>query len=87
MGQVSFSAYLLHFAVLDLFDQFSNVLHTRATGLEAIAAFVAGWGIAVPITYALSWISHRIIEQPMINAGKALIRAKKATSVPSAKGA
>lgn len=78
MGQVSFSAYLLHFAVLHLFEAFPNVLYTRATGFGAIAAFVVGLGIVVAITYAVSWVSHLTIERPMINAGKSLIRARRA---------
>jgi peptidoglycan/LPS O-acetylase OafA/YrhL len=81
MGEVSFSAYLLHFAVLKLFGLFPGVLHTDATGVWAIAAFAAGWIVAVVITYGAAWASHRVIEEPMINVGKALIRARRSQAL------
>ena len=37
MGQVSFSAYLLHFAVLRLFEIFPATLHVHETGYGAIS--------------------------------------------------
>lgn len=77
MGRVSFSAYLLHFAVLHLFEVFPGVLHSQATGFGAIFAFVIGWAIAVPITYGVSLLSYQMIEQPMINVGRALIGARR----------
>ena len=77
MGRVSFSAYLLHFAVLKIFELIPGVLQTNATGFRAIAAFAAGWIITVAITYGVAWASYRVIEQPMINVGKSLIRARR----------
>jgi peptidoglycan/LPS O-acetylase OafA/YrhL len=81
IGQVSFSAYLLHFAVLNLYGQFPAVFHTAATGVSAIVAYIIGWIVAVAVTYAGSWVSYRVVEQPMTNVGKALIRAKRSHAV------
>jgi peptidoglycan/LPS O-acetylase OafA/YrhL len=39
IGKVSFSAYLLHFAALDLFERFPSIFHVKATGVSAIAVF------------------------------------------------
>lgn len=78
MGQVSFSAYLLHFAALQLFVAFPQVLHTQAVGYGAILALAGGWLVIVLITYAAAWLLYRGVEQPMIAAGKTLIRARRA---------
>jgi peptidoglycan/LPS O-acetylase OafA/YrhL len=78
MGKVSFSAYLLHFAVLHIFETWPETLHARATGVGAIVAFAAGWVITVLITYGLAWLSYRIIEQPFIDFAKAIVRARTA---------
>jgi len=42
MGQVSFSAYLLHYAILQTYGAFPEVTHTRAQGASAVAAYVIG---------------------------------------------
>ena len=55
MGRVSFSAYLLHFAILRLFEAFPDELHTHATGISAICAFAVGWAVTILITYVASW--------------------------------
>jgi peptidoglycan/LPS O-acetylase OafA/YrhL len=92
MGRVSFSVYLLHFAILRLFEVFPEELHTHATGIRAIFAFAVGWIVTVLITYVASWASYGAIEQPMMDIGKALIRARRlclvtiATGPPNAQG-
>jgi peptidoglycan/LPS O-acetylase OafA/YrhL len=83
MGQVSFSAYLVHFAVLRLFPAFPELLQSQATGVRAIVAFAAGWPVAVGLTFIASKVSYLAIEKPMIEAGKALIRSRRLT--PSAR--
>lgn len=54
LGKVSFSAYLLHFPVIQLF---SNVIE-----LHASLEFVLAFGTILLI----SWISYRVIEYPFI---------------------
>jgi peptidoglycan/LPS O-acetylase OafA/YrhL len=81
IGQVSFSAYLLHFAVLKLFRLFPDALHTNTTGVGAILAFVLAWPAVVAITYVASRTSYRLIEQPMINLGRTLMGARQPRQV------
>jgi peptidoglycan/LPS O-acetylase OafA/YrhL len=76
IGKVSFSAYLLHFAVLRLFMLFPQSF-THATQLRGVAAFVAGWIFAVSVTFAVALLSYLVIEKPMIGLGKALIASIK----------
>jgi peptidoglycan/LPS O-acetylase OafA/YrhL len=77
IGKVSFSAYLLQFAVLRVFDLFPLLLQTQTSGVRAIAAFTFGWFIAVPLTYAASLLTYHAIEKTSIKAGKAAIRLKR----------
>ena len=73
MGKVSFSAYLIHFALVHWGADWPVLLRLHAGGYAAIGACAAGTTLAVALTFAASWISFTIIEQPMINAGKRLI--------------
>ncbi len=75
LGRASFSAYLFHFAVLQVMEAFPALLHTQATGVPAILAYAAGLPVAVLLTYVVAWSSMRLIEQPMIGLGRRLIRA------------
>jgi peptidoglycan/LPS O-acetylase OafA/YrhL len=74
IGQVSFSAYLLHFAVLELFPLLPDLLHTQATGAAAIVAYAVGFALTVLLTYLASVASYHAMEQPGMQAGKWLIR-------------
>lgn len=69
-GKISFSAYVLHFGVLDLIKMNEN-LGFKTTGFEAIFYFLC---VILPITligtFALSSITYRIIELPFINLGR-----------------
>jgi peptidoglycan/LPS O-acetylase OafA/YrhL len=73
MGKVSFSAYLLHYAVLRCVDLLPTALHTQSTSYAGIAAYFFGFTVAALITYACALLSYRVIEQPMIGVGKLLI--------------
>lgn len=73
VGQVSFSAYLLHFAVLGLFEAFPDWFHTKATSYAAVLAYGCGFVVATGLTYAAAWLSYRLIERPMIGIGKGVI--------------
>jgi peptidoglycan/LPS O-acetylase OafA/YrhL len=77
MGRVSFSAYLLHIAVLELIgDQPFFQHYLNATGWSAIAVFAVALTGIVAIVLAGSWCTYRLIETPMIGVGKALIRLR-----------
>jgi peptidoglycan/LPS O-acetylase OafA/YrhL len=76
MGQVSFSAYLVHFALLRATALLPEALGTRSTGYTAILAFSIGWVLVVSLTFIVSWVTFHAIEAPGMAMGKALIRAR-----------
>ncbi len=78
VGRVSFSAYLSHFAVLDLIQR-AEWLHKPLAidGYGAIAAFLLLMLIVYPVVIGISWIMYRVIEIPMINLGKSLIARRR----------
>ena len=78
MGKVSFSAYLLHFAVLQVLELFPSVFHTHASGYGAILAFSLTWPVAAVLTFGAAWCSYHVIELPGISFGKALIQRRRA---------
>ena len=74
MGKVSFSAYLTHFAVMDLMERglLGRVPSLAALGpLVQLASFVA---IATLLTVAVSTLTYRWIEVPGQDLGRSLIR-------------
>jgi peptidoglycan/LPS O-acetylase OafA/YrhL len=78
MGRVSFSAYLLHFAVLKIIsDQSVLQSYLQISGWPAIVAFAFAYTGIVLVVLAVSWCSYRLIELPMIDVGKALIRRRR----------
>ena len=80
VGKVSFSAYLIHFAVINVVEAWPVFLHTHAVGFAAIAAYAVGFALTVALTCAASWVTFTLIEQPMIGMGKRLIgRSRKAS--------
>jgi peptidoglycan/LPS O-acetylase OafA/YrhL len=74
LGQVSFSAYLLHFAVLHKLPQLlPSVFDVGATGWRAVFVWFLLWLVVVPMTHALSMITFRTVENPMIDVGRRLL--------------
>ena len=85
MGRVSFSAYLLHLAVLQaVADLPFTQSYLNVTGWSAIVVFAVALMCVVPIILAASWCIYRLIETPMIGVGKALIRQRRLLDAPSA---
>lgn len=77
LGQVSFSAYLLHFAVLHKLPQLlPGVFDLAATGWRAIFVCFVLWLVVVPMTFALSMVTFRTIENPMIGVGRRFLEAR-----------
>lgn len=74
LGEVSFSAYLLHFFVIhQLVHRLPDVFDANASGYRAIATCAGLWVVAVPVTFALSWLTFRTIEKPMIGFGRTVL--------------
>jgi peptidoglycan/LPS O-acetylase OafA/YrhL len=78
MGKVSFSAYLSHFAVLDLV-QLGLAGHVPAFGgLRPDVQFAAYVALCTVLTIAVSTITYRLIEIPGQELGRSVIRSLEA---------
>jgi peptidoglycan/LPS O-acetylase OafA/YrhL len=73
IGQASFSAYLLHFVVIEAITMFLPVGLRDAPELPAILVGAACFTATVLASAVLARISFRLIEQPGIAVGRALI--------------
>lgn len=70
LGKVSYSAYLLHFMMLDVTVQvLGRFINLRADGLMAIAIFAVALVFAVAATLMVSYLTYQVIERPMIRLG------------------
>lgn len=69
LGEASFSAYVLHWGIVDGIKLFSSTLGLDASGWSAILAFVVVLPIAVVSTYTISRLTYRLIEKPFIEIG------------------
>jgi peptidoglycan/LPS O-acetylase OafA/YrhL len=75
LGRVSFSVYVLHFAMLKLTAMIlEHVWPFAATGIASVAYWSAMIVIAGGLTFALSKLTYRAIEKPFIDLGKRLTR-------------
>ena len=76
MGQVSFSAYLIHFAVIDLLEhRLKGAFALDATGLRAIGFAALFYAVTTLITFGLASISYSFVEAPMVAFGGRLAAA------------
>ena len=83
MGRISFSAYLVHEAVISQIGKapvLQGVLVT--SGWKAIPLFGALMIVVYAIVAGAAWISYRLIESPMIAAGKSLINRRLPRQAP-----
>ena len=72
MGQASFSAYLIHFAVLDLIKRLLPTAALDATGVAAILASAVLFAAVLVLTYPLASLAHKYIESPGTQIGRRL---------------
>ena len=88
LGKVSYSAYLLHFAVL---EAASNSLDTflEPEWQEGLPSFALLFVITLLGTAPLAWLTYRCVERPCIELGAQLIRRwrRAADAVPTAASA
>jgi peptidoglycan/LPS O-acetylase OafA/YrhL len=78
LGRVSFSAYLLHFAVLHKLTHYlPGIFDVEATDWKAILTCFALLLAALPITYALSYFTFNWIENPLIGTGRYIIENRR----------
>jgi peptidoglycan/LPS O-acetylase OafA/YrhL len=75
IGKVSFSAYLLHFAVIKLvMTDHAEFFHIRDAGWSAIVAFLCSILVVTVLTCLLSAVTYTLIEKPMTRWAKKLTR-------------
>ena len=82
LGKVSYSAYLVHFAVIHWLTQFHlmNFIPVEGT-LGAVLNYGIRFLIVVSVTVAISSIFHHLVEQRFISIGKKIIiRSENAAS-------
>lgn len=74
IGEVSFSAYLIHWAVIDLFRYAgkNGIVDTSISGFAAIGLFIPTFALVVTLTFLLSKITYHLIERPFITLSKSL---------------
>ncbi len=72
LGEVSFSAYVLHWAVLDHLHQYKDLLGLNTTGWTAIGCFMALFPAVVLLTFLISSVTYRWVERPFIEWGRRL---------------
>jgi len=78
LGRVSFSAYLLHFAILHKLPVVLPFLFdVRASGWHAIFTCFFLLVVALGLTYVGSQLTFRLIETPMIAVGRRLIERRR----------
>ena len=83
MGRVSFSAYLLHFAVIELvLNRHRSFFHMDAAGWNAIAVFAGATLVVIALTCVFSTITYLTVEKPMMRLAKRLTTKRVAASVP-----
>lgn len=71
LGRLSFSVFLLHFAVLDAFSRSGASAWFAGSDAGSVLQFLCVLGVAA----ALAWVSWRFVEQPGIACGRRLIDA------------
>ena len=74
MGKVSFSAYISHFAVLDLVERGLAGQVPSFAALRPDIQFAAFVAICTALTVAISTLTYRLIEVPGQELGRSLIR-------------
>jgi peptidoglycan/LPS O-acetylase OafA/YrhL len=76
-GKVSFSVYILHFAVLGWVSSWlERVWSLPRTQLWSLAYEGALLVLACGFTFCLAWLTYRFIEKPFIQYGKSLTRQR-----------
>jgi peptidoglycan/LPS O-acetylase OafA/YrhL len=71
LGKVSFSVYLVHFAVCDGFTRLMpGLFGPSVEGWRAIAASIALLLATLSVSFVASLLTYHLVEQPMIARGR-----------------
>jgi peptidoglycan/LPS O-acetylase OafA/YrhL len=82
-GEISYSAYLSHFAVIDLVK---FVYERSGLDLNSYGGFAGGLAMVIAITWATGIAMRYCVEIPSSNVGKAIIRSLYAPQSPTSPG-
>ncbi len=72
LGELSYGTYLIHLLILQ--PVAAAVIGHFGTGLGAVGRFVLTGAVVVPATYALAFVTYKLVELPGQKLGKAVIR-------------
>ncbi|WHU00959.1 acyltransferase [Sphingomonas sp. NIBR02145] len=72
LGELSYGTYLIHLLILQ--PVAAAVIGRFGTGLGALGRFVLTGAVVVPLTYALAFVTYKLVELPGQKLGKAVIR-------------
>ncbi|MBB4840654.1 peptidoglycan/LPS O-acetylase OafA/YrhL [Sphingomonas kyeonggiensis] len=72
LGELSYGTYLIHLLILQ--PVAGAVIGHFGTGLGALGRFVLTGAVVVPLTYALAFVTYKLVELPGQRLGKAVIR-------------
>lgn len=72
LGELSYGTYLIHLLILQ--PVAAAVIAKFGAGLGALGRFAATGAIVVPATYALAFLTYKLVELPGQRLGKAIIR-------------
>ena len=71
LGELSYGTYLIHLLILQ--PAAAAVIEGFDPALGAIGRFVLSGALVVPVTYALAYVTYRLVELPGQRLGKAVI--------------
>jgi len=82
LGELSYGTYLIHLLILQPLA--AAVIGRFGTGLGAIERFMLTGAIVVPATYALAFVTYKLVELPGQRLGKTVIGRAIGRSTPRA---
>lgn len=82
LGELSYGTYLIHLLILQ--PVAAAVIGQFGTGLGAAGRFALTGAIVAPVTYALAFVTYKLVELPGQRLGKAVIKRVAGNSTPRA---
>lgn len=74
LGEISFSAYILHIFVLHRLAKWLPFVNIDYSGYAAIGSMIVLWAFTLVATFALSKLTYELIERPGIKVGSRISR-------------
>jgi peptidoglycan/LPS O-acetylase OafA/YrhL len=72
LGELSYGAYLIHLLILQPVS--ATIIARFGTGLGAAGRFALTGAVVIPVTYALAFLTYKLVELPGQRLGKVVIR-------------